>query len=70
MSSKRYIPEQIIGMLRETEVALAHQTTARKGFFKRVLLVEHLFCPGLVFRKGLNQLAMVRIILMSKLLVG
>ena len=24
MSSKRYIPEQIIRMLRETEVALAH----------------------------------------------
>ena len=36
MSSKRYIPEQIVRMLRETEVALAHgQTTTWKRFFKR-----------------------------------
>jgi putative transposase len=28
MSKKRYTPEQIVGKLRETEVALAHGQTA------------------------------------------
>ncbi len=50
MSRKKYTPEQIIGKLREAEVALSQgQTTAFKSFWFHLLFITLSASKALIF---------------------